>query len=1188
MLPICRPVWEIALLLAALAAPGVLSAQELSLSDQAEEAHAAEKPDEQAKPIREQTIYIPYTRLRDVFEKEGRGVFLPYEKFQALWKAAKQRQVVQPEKRPPVSALVTAIESEAQVGKDVVRVSAKLNIEVLAEGWNEVPLGLSDTAIQSAKVDDKPARLTFDAASGYKLLVKNEGKEPRQVVLSLEYAKSFTKAPGQNSVAFQAPQAPVNRWRIRIPDEGVKVNVHPLLAATEVPSSKVAANADPFDDPGLKESGQQEEPDENDEEPETVVLAFVGASPTVRIEWTPKAEGATGLEALATVQAQQETTIDEGVLRTRARLTYDITRAEVSQLKIEVSSDQKVVNVFDPNVRQWEVDVSENAQTVSVQLFQPTRGTQNLTVELEKFRADEAQQSVSVPMVKALEVGRQQGLVLVQLSEGLRGEVEKRSGLLQVDASELPKTLAGGKWSFAYRYSALPFELTLEVEKVQPSVTADELVEAYLEPQQLTIDLLALYTIERAGVFQLELMIPDGFELRQVRGQAAAGAEAAAVDAHHLEGEMDRRLIVNLSRKALGRIGLLVELQRRLDEPNLLTPSGETSEIAIALPRVAADSVQRTSGRLVVYVPESLRANPSEQQGLTNVSFVEALQGTESVRGNRFAELRPVLSYAFTQTPANLELSVQRRKPYITAAQLLVAQIDAGVVKYQATFFYDIRYSGVKSLRIDVPESLADEIRNQTPGLREKRIDPQPDDVAAGQVAWSFTGDTELAGNPIIQLTWEQKLDKLEVGKSVRLDLPKLRPQGADRAWGQIVLAKSETIDLAPATEPQGLRPIDPQHDLMPGASVPNAARAFEFQDDWSLALEATRYKLEDVKTTSIERGVIRMVATRSDQLAVQALYRIRSAVQRLAVQLPTDAQFDTQPLRINGRPASLERGDQNELFVPLVGQSPDEPFLLELRYTIAQRSLRFDVPEFPGAGGQADQRPAVQKIYLCAYVPEEQTLLGAGGPWNDELLWRDGRWLRDRPQPRQSDTQLVSWVQEGLNVASTTDTFQTDGQMYLFSTLAPEPPPDGSLKLFTLDEDWFRSLIFLSLLMLGLVMVRRPIAQKLAAVALAVIVVVLIGAYWPIFSRQVMDSALVAAVVIVGMVWLVWHLLIARPAWFDHLFATRDVSYASAPMATTAGGESPFADSEAAQSAEPPAAEEKPQEDRQGGGDHA
>ena len=39
------------------------------------------------------------------------------------------------------------------------------------------------------------------------------------------------------------------------------------------------------------------------------LLAFVGAAPEVKVDWTPKSEGATGLEALATAQAQQEVTL---------------------------------------------------------------------------------------------------------------------------------------------------------------------------------------------------------------------------------------------------------------------------------------------------------------------------------------------------------------------------------------------------------------------------------------------------------------------------------------------------------------------------------------------------------------------------------------------------------------------------------------------------------------------------------------------------------------------------------------------------------------------------------------------------------------------------------------------------------------------------------------------------------------
>ena len=107
------------------------------------------------------------------------------------------------------------------------------------------------------------------------------------------------------------------------------------------------------------------------------------------------------------------------------------------------------------------------------------------------------------------------------------------------------------------------------------------------------------------------------------------------------------------------------------------------------------------------------------------------------------------------------------------------------------------------------------------------------------------------------------------------------------RATGQIVISKSESIDIQPTGQPVGLLPIDPQKDLLPQGRSDSAAMAFEFVGDWSLSIQATRYELEASKLTSIERGVVRIVALSQDELSIQAIYRLRSARQRLAIGLP-------------------------------------------------------------------------------------------------------------------------------------------------------------------------------------------------------------------------------------------------------------------------------------------------------------
>lgn len=1052
-------------------------------------------------PLREQTIYVPYSKLRSVFEKEGRGVFLPYEKFQELWKAAQNAERRDPEPRPPVDALITEIRSLATVRSDALQVEAELKIDVLREGWHQVPLRLADAAIRQATLDNEPARLVRDAQGGYAVLVERASGDARTTfALKLEYAKAIQQSPGKNSVSVQAPQAPVNRWEVHIPEAGVKIDIHPLIAATQPPADNTTADAS-----------------------ETVVIAFVGAAESIAIDWNPKAEGASGLDALVSVQAEQEVTIDEGVVRTRSRLTYQVSRSELGELRLQVPADQKVAAVYDPNVRQWEVKTEGDVQQIVVQLFEPATDAQHVTIELERFLPEDRQAQIDVPVVQAIDVSRQQGFVVLRVVSTLRWNAVQRSGLLQLDAAELPASLSAESWDAIFRYAALPFQLVLDVEKVEPRIRVEEFVHAYLKPDQLTHDLLAIYNIERAGVFQLSLDIDAQYEIRQIRGYTADGIQPAAVDTWHADPQQPGRWQVNLANKAQGRVGLLVQLTRPLSDPNLASPTGTASSLALPLARVAPDGVEQASGKVVVFAPESLRVTSSTQSGAQNISFREATEQVPDLRrGDRFGEMKEVMALSYAREQVDLQLAIERRKPQVIARQLLVATIESGVVRYEARFVFDVRYSPVKSLRVDVPLNISSLVRNETSAVREQLLQPAPADVPDGYVAWQFSGETELLGEVPIHLAWQQNLDPLGIGDSIELQVPRLRPAGVDRAWGQIVLAKSETIDIRPTGELDGLRPIDPQHDLLPGASIPTAARAFEFQQDWTLALTATRYQLVDVKRTSIEMALLRMVVTRSDQIDVHALYRLRSARQRLAVVFPerVDPQqsFDAQPLRINGQPVTLEKGDQQQYFIPLVGHATDAPLLLELRYTVTGNTGRLDFPVFP-------EEPAVGQVWLSAYIPEDRALVGTRGPWNLEQFnpWRISLTQSDarRHDGTSSDADLYGRLTAGIQIqGDPLHAFPVQGQRYLFSTLRPAEPPDGDLRLRTTDSRALDALLFLLAGVIAIVFLFRPLGEKLVAIGCALIATILAGVFWPTFSMYLLDGRFVLAAAAILLLW--------------------------------------------------------------------
>ncbi len=1084
--------------------------------------------------IREQEIYIPYDKLQQVFEKEGRGVYLPYEKFQALWHAAReQTKAAQPPTRP-VDALINAIENEATIADQVVNVSATLQLEILGEGWVKIPLRLREAAIRSALINGQPARLVFDPEAGHQLLYQKQGDQPLQLELKLEYTRAFTKTPGQSSVSFEAPQAPINRWQIHVPEAGMAVQIEPMIAATHAPADAV-----------------------DSETKQTDLLAFVGAAPTVRITWNPKAEGASGLEAFATVQVEQQFTISEGVARSAIKLDYDISRATLNQLLIEVPANQKVVNVFDRNVKAWNFELQEGKQVIRVELFEATQGKQSLLVELEEFTdATQSTYDVSAAVVRAIGVGRQQGIVVARLEKGLQGEATKRTGLLQLDQNDLPPSLRESNWEFAYRYGAVPYELALRVEKVLPRISVTELVDAELASDRLTLNWQGLYQIKDAGLFQLRLEIPTGFEVRSIVGKAIGDAQPAAVDSHHRVADDSTTWIVNLSQRAFDNVGLSVQLQRSLSDPNLLTPTGAASTIELPLPRANPDDVEFSQGTVVLSAPESLRVNPAKVDGLRSISLVEAYQKIAAAERSS-PQLVSVLAYSFAKGKTEFSVTAERRRPLVTVEQLLRAEIDSGVVKFNVSLFYDVKYSGVKSLRIDVPTSLINDIRCTNKSLRREDVVPRPEDAAEGYTPWAFAAVAELLGPSEVNLTWEQKIDELGIGKSLDIPIPRLIPLEVDRASGQIVISKSESIDIQPIGLPQGLIPIDPHNDVRPEGKVDNAAMAFTYVGDWSLQIRATRYELETSKLTSIERGLVRIVALSQGELSVQALYRIGSARQRLAIQLNEEAVFDAQPLRINGKPVPAERESATTISAPLADQDIDKTFVLELRYSIKGTPDQLDLPSFP-------DDPAVQRVVVCCYLPEKRVLLSSAGPWTDE---RPGTGLAIFDQGvTRSDEELIEEV-TGANTSAinSAKTFPIGkAQRFVYSTLRPEVAPDGSLRLQTMDRRMFDGTLVILVALVGLPLFRRSLRLQLALLLSITAVLLLIGVFAPELARSIFDSIFPAAIALLVLLWLIGHISKMRWRRVDRPAAASSPFAGTSESATT--DEPAAADAAAAQ----------------------
>jgi hypothetical protein len=182
--------------------------------------------------------------------------------------------------------------------------------------------------------------------------------------------------------------------------------------------------------------------------------------------------------------------------------------------------------------------------------------------------------------------------------------------------------------------------------------------------------------------------------------------------------------------------------------------------------------------------------------------------------------------------------------------------------------------------------------------------------------------------------------------------------------------------------------------------------------------------------------------------------------------------------------------------------------------------------------------------VYLSVYLPPEWDYLGSTGPWTEELVWveRDTGfepvarfmdvWASAGQNPSAAEPfNLIGWVRQGLPTqGKLEESFPTDGHHYLFSTLRPLAPPEGSLRIVAVHGSWFAAGVFAVIVLAGIVLMFTRAAVRLIAAGAFVVLVVLAGVFTPTFAMQIANGVTAAAVFVVLVLWAVWYAVWTRP----------------------------------------------------------
>jgi hypothetical protein len=1036
-------------------------------------------------------VYVPYKELKAVFEKEDQGVFLPYKDFQKLWRAAQGKPAGISE--APFEYLISTARFSGKVDAELGSLKLELTIDVLAEGWVQVPIGLGEVAVAEAKLleteDAKTVPLLRVVEGQYVFVTKGKGR----YVLSLDFVRQLETQPGLHVLKYRIPSAAITTLELLIPEENLKVDVKPMLAATTSQVKVDGANA-------------------------TKLQAFLGSAEEVSLSWKPKTQAAAELKPVVVCEQLQHINITEALISCEVKLDYSIHRGGVDSFTIRLPAEFRVTEVTGANILKWDVPpVDTNAPTstgqlLNVKLFSPAKDKYTLTVRMERFLQEAKVQLLLVPIVTE-QVLRRSGLVAITSSPRRSVHLEDLQNLARVDTGQLPEHLRNQQGVTAYRFITSDYGATIVTETALPRVTVDQRWALGVENDRLRLLGRVRYKVERTGVFELGLSFARNWRIVSV------GPEEL-VDDYRKVADGDRsELRVFLKQEKMGQFDLVLTA-----DIDLARPDGSLN-FELPVPTAQARSVQSCRGQLMLLLPDQLQAEVEQTRQVQPIPLDQAEKWTQ------IGGLSPAMAfeYNFSDPVAGpgARFKIAVKPVQISATVHRLVNIQPGSIDQEAVIQYRIRYAPVDTLYLKMPAEVADaEVEITGTGIKETpRIDELPADQLAGEAAaepnavkWAYFKvvlQSKVVGSYQLNVRTHEPFRAGEAEKAaatVKVQ-PILAAGRLSDQNGHIAIAKSETLAIGePAIE--NLIPADAGSaaDLPYEPHRRLASLAFKYNaPPFELSLPVVAQKQAAVFTTIVSAAVIEQVLARDGMLNTHATYLMATSQgDRVPVTLPADAELTA--VLLNGNEAPVETGTSaNERIIrlpPSAGQV--SRFTLEISYGLkAAKASGLQSPALP-------EKIPVQQTLWRLWIPEDYYLLGY-----DRVF--------SRIEPGRSQGMLRTLAAgQGSQVS-----FKLSGQGRVLDFLRQGPP--GRLSVLLAGKGFFNIAVWVLTIAAGVLMLKLRGFQRVMIVLAVTLVGGIIHLYVPLLIEQIVRAGMFAAVLVL-LLWAAHWVFTRVPQWRKNL----------------------------------------------------
>lgn len=675
----------------------------------------------------------------------------------------------------------------------------------------------------------------------------------------------------------------------------------------------------------------------------TDVKLVIGPLQRLDLRWIPRVKRAR--EAAVAAFCRSVTTIrsGEGAVVLYGGLAYQVTQGEMLMARVQVPKELRLLRVAGDKVRSWESRSNAAGTELLVEMKAPLDQSDVLTLESE-MTLPELPATVNVNLPAPLDVQRACGYLGVESEDEIESIVKTQAGVQQIDPAEFVTQLmkgmpAGGEVQQAFQFWKPDSQVLLDIRRVRPEtkVSVSEVFELSEKDVFLSADLR--YQVKKAGVYELAVGIPDGFEVDSVRG---ANIRQWKTD----DAKAGRELRVAFGEKVRGEAALAVALRQ---------PREFAAETAV--PAIVPLDVQECTGFVSVGSRFGITITDHKAEGLTAIPVNELPAKQDGA----------VLGFKFRGPGWKMKVSAELSPAWVQADAGHIVHLTEDWMSIQSDITYAIQNAPVDRFDIVFPAG-AENIHITGDGIRQET---QKDGTRTIILQNKVSGAYRLAAS----------YDLAMAPGTMKVNIPLARTSGPERETGTILVTSVPSLHVSDMEQgKQAMMKADiqdvPAEMLKKGKGV--ARRAYRYlRRDQELLLGLKQYEMMETLQANVESVKLSSVLADDGQMMTMATYFVRNnSKQHVRITLPVGSKL--WACFVAGEPVrtTVEAG---AVLVPLVTTADDEPpFRIQIHFVGKMAPLKGGREIVLNAPALADV--PIQSTTWEMYLPKGYTYSGFKG----------------------------------------------------------------------------------------------------------------------------------------------------------------------------------------------------------------